>query len=495
MVKNIPIDATAAFNFGLRARKEQNEAAALPVLLQATQAHPQHAGLWQVLGLLYRGLDQLEPATAALARAAALAPQDALIAHAHARANLEAGLPAVHLFDIAHNLAPSDGAILIGRSAAQLAEGDVNRAIADLDAVLRRNPAWEEGHSALSRLLWLTGHQDKFTASVTRALADTPHSPLLWKQLITTLFQARQHDAVIAAIGDARSALGQNDAFLVFETCAISELGDFLRAETLFDAIADVEDIMPIEFRVRHLLRSGNIEAAAELAEHYCHGSYQSVLLPYLCTAWRLLGDGRRHLYESDPALIGTYDIGDRLPPLDRLADVLRRLHQGNHAPLEQSLRGGTQTDGALFSRIEPEIQALRKAVCASVDEYIAGLAQGPDSHPTATPIRFTGSWSVRLHGSGFHANHVHQAGWISSVLYVSLPPSEQMGDAPAGWLALGQPPAELNLDVPALRQIEPKAGRLVLFPSTMWHGTIPFDAGERLTVAFDVAARPSSPI
>ncbi|MBK9588986.1 MAG: hypothetical protein IPO50_10640 [Sphingomonadales bacterium] len=38
-----------------------------------------------------------------------------------------------------------------------------------------------------------------------------------------------------------------------------------------------------------------------------------------------------------------------------------------------------------------------------------------------------------------------------------------------------------------AKRLIEPKPGRLVMFPSTMWHGTVPFDAGERLTVAFDV--------
>jgi len=35
---------------------------------------------------------------------------------------------------------------------------------------------------------------------------------------------------------------------------------------------------------------------------------------------------------------------------------------------------------------------------------------------------------------------------------------------------------------------IEPKPGRLALFPSWMWHGTRPFAEGERITVAFDVA-------
>jgi hypothetical protein len=35
---------------------------------------------------------------------------------------------------------------------------------------------------------------------------------------------------------------------------------------------------------------------------------------------------------------------------------------------------------------------------------------------------------------------------------------------------------------------VEPRPGRLVLFPSTLWHSTEPFAAGERLVVSFDVS-------
>ncbi len=75
--------------------------------------------------------------------------------------------------------------------------------------------------------------------------------------------------------------------------------------------------------------------------------------------------------------------------------------------------------------------------------------------------------------------------GWISSAFYVALP--EQAGPEPSGWFALGTPPPELDLDLKATATVEPKPGRLVLFPSTMWHSTFPFEAGERLTIAFDV--------
>jgi hypothetical protein len=56
-----------------------------------------------------------------------------------------------------------------------------------------------------------------------------------------------------------------------------------------------------------------------------------------------------------------------------------------------------------------------------------------------------------------------------------------------AGWIKFGEP----RYPVPGLtpeRFIEPCPGRLVLFPSYMWHGTVPITGGEpRLTIAFDV--------
>ncbi|MEO7635690.1 MAG: putative 2OG-Fe(II) oxygenase, partial [Sphingomicrobium sp.] len=106
---------------------------------------------------------------------------------------------------------------------------------------------------------------------------------------------------------------------------------------------------------------------------------------------------------------------------------------------------------------------------------------------PRRAPIDFSGSWSVRLGHGGFHANHVHPAGWISSALYVALP--HDLGREEAGYLTLGDPRApEFEVEMPPIRTVEPRPGRLVLFPSYTFHGTRPFGEGERLTVAFDVA-------
>jgi hypothetical protein len=81
----------------------------------------------------------------------------------------------------------------------------------------------------------------------------------------------------------------------------------------------------------------------------------------------------------------------------------------------------------------------------------------------------------------------VHPLGWISSALYVGLPERTAGEPENAGWLTLGEPDEKLRLKLGPWREIEPKPGQLVLFPSWMWHGTVPFIEGERLTVAFDV--------
>ena len=79
----------------------------------------------------------------------------------------------------------------------------------------------------------------------------------------------------------------------------------------------------------------------------------------------------------------------------------------------------------------------------------------------------------------------------MSSAFYVSLPPS--VGSSPAGGpqpghIQFGQPPLELALDLLPRRVLRPAPGTLALFPSYMWHGTVPFeDRQPRLTIAFDM--------
>ncbi|HZQ39609.1 MAG TPA: putative 2OG-Fe(II) oxygenase, partial [Rhizomicrobium sp.] len=125
------------------------------------------------------------------------------------------------------------------------------------------------------------------------------------------------------------------------------------------------------------------------------------------------------------------------------------------------------------------------------VGRYIADMRQD-DQHPLlsrrAKGFGYSGSWSSRLRDCGFHVNHVHPLGWISSCYYVAVPQAVEDAGARQGWIKFGEPGLDVPLKDAIRRAIQPRPGRLVLFPSYMWHGTIPFhDAQPRTTIAFDV--------
>lgn len=463
---------------------------ALALAQRGVADHPDDPRLWQALGLAHRGLEDMGPAIEAFATAARLAPSDPLIAHSLARSTLEGGLPAVDLFDRALHLAPNDGSVLLGRAAAELAEGRIDQAIDGLERVLAAHCGWVDGHQTVARLLWMGGKQQTFTRSFETALRATPRDVAIWSGLITTLIGAERYDDAQAAVSRARAAVGGDPAFDRFEVICVAERGETEAADRLFAGLGPISDTDLVVRLVRHLLRSGRPAEAAATAEAHLGEEMDDALWPYLSAIWRLTDDPRWQWLEGDDRLVGVYDIGEKVGPLAELAERLRALHLTSHAPLDQTVRGGTQTDGPLFARLDPEVRALRQAIATAVEAHLAQLPAHDPRHPLLrekrAPIRFSGSWSVRLKGAGYHVNHVHPAGWISSAFYVALPEAHMGGADHSGWLSLGEV-SELGLDLPPIRLIEPKPGRLVLFPSIMWHGTRPFREGERLTVAFDV--------
>jgi len=486
-----PVDPARVLDAAIAALNNPGARLPLEDIARALELAPNDPRLWHVKGLIHRQQEQRELAVPALLRAAELAPQEPLIALGYARTSLEAGLPSVDAFARAIKLNPGKPEVIRGLVSALLAERRVDDAISGLELSLSRSPTWAEGHSLLARLRWIEGERVGFARSFEHALAQYPKSVELWSDWLEALLQAEQLDEVLHRVEQGRAALGDLPMFALNEAIAHAELGHTDVADRLFDRFVDTP-AGPIQVRrVRHLLRSGRADQATALIEQWLDTPEGFMFWPYASIAWRMTDQARWEWLEGDDRFVGVFDIADRLPPLDQLADFLRQLHTTSGQPLEQSLRGGTQTDGHLFQRIEPIIAHMREAIRSAVAEYIANLPPPDARHPLLSPprdrIEFAGAWSVRLSGGGHHANHVHPEGWISSALYVALPPDIGRGDA--GLLTLGESTApNFPIDLPPARMVEPRPGRLVLFPSWMWHGTRPFGEGERLTIAFDVA-------
>lgn len=462
----------------------------LPAARKLAADHPASAQAHQLLGLAARACTESLTAYNAFRAAARLAPRDALIAHSHARTALEAGFPAAELFTAAAALAPQDGSVLLGQAAALLQEGRPQEGTALLERTLVANPLWIEGHRSLAGLRGQIG-QDPL-ASLAPALATNLRAPGLHHLAISLALQARDLPRAEAAVTKACAALGMPEWLVLLAGHIASEVGALRTADEHFAAASKPADANAAWLHARHHIRRNQPQRAAALLEPLIGEPGAQALWPLLALAWRMLGDPRHAWLEGDPRLLGVYDLGLSPAELAALAEHLRALHVATSAPLDQSVRGGTQTDGNLLLRADAPMRDLKARLLTLAGRHVAQLPVPEPGHPTLLasrkPLRVAGSWSVRLEGAGFHTDHVHPQGWFSSALYLALP--DTLGEGPkdhAGWLSLGEA-RDLVPGLEPLRLVEPKLGRLVLFPSIMWHGTRPFPAGERLTVAFDIA-------
>ena len=476
--------------FAADASREGRHDLIIDVLAPVARRSEAPAVLVQWLALAYRAQQQSRDALDAFVAAATLAPNDPKIAAGHATAAYEAGEPSALLFHKARELSPNDPEMLLSAAASLRADGYGDVAEALLVRALDVNMNWVRGHEALATLRWTGGDTSHFARSFASACATAPDDVSLRLAWQRALAQAWNWDGARRVIADGRVVTGARIEFDAAEANIATETGDDALAERLFPGTAVLDDPGTHVAHIRHCLRTGRLDRAEAIATRIKDMPAASAVWPYLSLIWRLRGDPRAAWLDGEPPFVRIFDLPFPPGSLETLAARLRALHNTRHHPAEQSLRGGTQTEGDLLLRVEPELVAVKASILAAVRSYVDALPPHDAGHPLlGTPrsqLLFAGSWSVRLQSQGFHVVHTHPFGWISSALYVALP--EAMGTAPAGWLQLGAPPPDLRLAMPPYTEIEPKPGRLVLFPSTMWHGTVPFDDGERLTIAFDIA-------
>ena len=244
-------------------------------------------------------------------------------------------------------------------------------------------------------------------------------------------------------------------------------------------------------------LAQGRPQSAAALADRVLAASpLDQQALAVRAAAWRATGDPRLAELYDYAAFVGAYTIArpegwvDLPAYLADLAAALKRLHSLRTHPVGQSLRQGTQTSSDLRRSDDPAIRAFFTAIDAPIRAHMARLGRGRDPLRARNTGRYTlaGVWSVRLQPGGRHVDHIHPEGWLSSAFYVELPPAVEAGGR-EGWIKFGEPGVPVGgAPLPPEHWVKPEPGRLVLFPSYMWHGTEAFGGdAPRLTMAFDV--------
>ena len=369
---------------------------------------------------------------------------------------------------------------------------DAYRALLAKDA---GNPAL---HQNLNDLLYRLKREDEYLKSYDRA----PRSQALLLGKATMLMHG-QRAAEALAVYEEMQARDPGDVHAIAgRASALVLLGRHAEAAALFESLAARRsDPSLMASAAVAQMHNGDPERALALCEKgLAAAPGDKTCLAMMGIAWRMMGDERDDWLNGYDRFVRVFD----LEPPDgfssmadfnaELAAQLERLHPSTREYLTQSLRRGTQTSDHLFGTGQELVDRLQTRLAESVARYVEELPED-ESHPflscNSGDFRFSGSWSSRLIADGFHVNHLHPDGWISSCYYVAVPDAvKDEADRP-GWIKFGEPSFDVGLAQPIRRAVQPVPGRLVLFPSHMWHGTIPFrNDAARMTIAFDAVPK-----
>ena len=399
---------------------------------------------------------------------------------------------------IAAGVRTPDAVFVLAR--ALMGQGRYAEAEQQLRDVVRARPNHETAQGNLSELVWMrTGDTAAASEELDATLRGHPEMAGLRIIKARLLLSAQQTSAALAEI-DVGLALVPDNLALLNAGSTIALEFDAARAQ---DYARRALQISPANHGALTVfgnasLAVGDARQALDVATRLLTAfPYDGQLLAMRADALRMLGDEhcREWLDYSHFVRAAVIDTPAGWPDLTTylvdLQAALERAHTLKAHPIGNSLRRGSQVELVPEQSPEAAVRAFPQAIDGPVRRYMQALGAGDDAMRCRNTghYRISGMWSVRLRPNGFHVNHYHPAGWISSACYLHLPPAvDRRGGE--GWLQFGQPAFPTSPALQSEYMLKPEPGLLALFPSYMWHGTIPFrgsEADSRLTIAFDV--------
>jgi tetratricopeptide (TPR) repeat protein len=181
------------------------------------------------------------------------------------------------------------------------------------------------------------------------------------------------------------------------------------------------------------------------------------------------------------------------VPNSNLLKDLLRDIEKEEIAKRTQSrLHHGTQSSGNLFKRSEESFRTLAKLIAYAIHNY---YQKNKDKDKDSIFVKqfpknvdFNSSWYVKMQSGGHLDSHIHEEGWVSGSVYLSMPKEKKDPNEGAIELSLhGDNYPKEHDNFPA-KTYPVEVGDVVFFPSSVFHRTIPFSSKEeRICIAFDV--------
>lgn len=523
---------------------------ALRLAIDATRQAPDNFDAWRIRAIAHERKQEPTAQRDALQRACTLRPDDPAAALDLGSLLLDLGEPhaAAPWLRIAMDAPQRDARAAFRYATAQARIGDDDAAIDGFEQATGRDPAWVEAWLNLAAMRMRAGDAERALDDARHASSLQPDNPHVHQTLATLLSHRFDADSLAQAWTHAHVALahvpehagvhlnasivlrklGRNDdARRHAETAArlaphdprvIEALGDQLlinrdaRAAVVLHAAARARGLDDPALQRQHgiaLLQAGDAHAAVDLLRaHLARAPGDQRTIAHLGVALAHAGQLdaaidmlglHRHVHAIElpvpPGYVDMHAFNAQLAR-DIAAHPRQRWEPAGLAAQHAHL------SGELRDAPTPAIAAFETLLRDAIDGFIARCRRDAQAAPHDVFLRnvplgetVLHTWATQAAGTGFIGTHIHEDSWLSGAYYVAVPDTISANDpSHAGWIEFARPFATLPAwPEHALRHILPREGVLLLFPSYLFHRTLPHaSSAARVSVSFDLDAAPA---
>ena len=447
---------------------------------------------------------------------------------------------AIESYDHAIELKADYADAYYNRGRAQQDKGDLNNSIESYKVVVNLRPNSADALNALGASLQLNGDLDACVDTYKQVLMIDPNYVEAYNNIALVLLTKKDPNGAIEntrkAIeikpgyanayitqghahfdkGDLEAAIESYEMALKLQPdsvhaynnlgIALREAGQYARAVEYFDALNQPRfREMVAGDPTKHLFWFNAVSQALECL--YLNGDYSE-----LQTRLQRLGESgdinRRvaavsayvshqldienpHKFCKKPLdFFHVGNLGDYVTDLDGfIENLLAEADQVNQVwePQHGVTRVGYQTANTIF-QAGTACAALEEILGKEIESYYSRFSQEDCAFITMWPERYElKGWLARLVRTGYQRSHMHPAGWLSGVVYLKTIDKPGTDEGAIKLSLHGYDLPIIKEDYP--RKIhQPRPGEIILFPSSVFHGTIPFDEDtERSVIAFDL--------
>ena len=337
-------------------------------------------------------------------------------------------------------------------------QGKLDEAIKNYRQAIALFPNYADAHSNLGETLRDQGNMQEAITSYQKALALNPNHPSANYNMAEFLYLAKRFDEAIPHFD-------------------LSQLDDWL--ERSMYCLYKAERFDDFKRKLDEIVKAGPHTAPflATLSTHYAVNFEAED--PY-----NFCKNGFDFVYKA------------AIPELSEADSPLLKalLNDINNAEIAERVQGmlhnGKQSAGNLFKRPEASFGTLGELVKKEFMNYKNKFAGSDCELIKSFPeqFEFTSSWYVKMRQGGHLDAHIHEIGWISGAVYLAMPSDKKSPEEGAfeyGIHGDDYPQKHSNFPVGT---VVPNVGEIVLFPSSLFHRTIPFTSSEdRICIAFDL--------